>query len=129
KGTRKGEARMSIANPPESAVGSPNSEPSVVAPMTNAAKRRRQHRVVTRLLIVAAVALGFAVLGVAPASADPDAFHDDQNPFGPSRCSCPQTAPPGSPESTEEIRRGLREGHTASVPGLPPPAQPAQPQR
>jgi hypothetical protein len=96
-----------------------------------------QHQVITRILVAGAVALGFYVGGAAPASADPNSMGSAPNPFGGLTCSCRQTAPPGSPALREEIDRGLREGHSAFLPGLhrpspgnrsevPPPVQHAR---
>ena len=42
-------------------------------------------------------------------------------------CNCRQTAPADSPQSRQEISRGIREGLAVSVPGLPAPAKPGQP--
>ena len=88
---------------------------------------RRPHRRVTRkILVSAAIALAAGIAGAAPASADPHAISTDSNPFGTLGCNCRGTAP-ASPDLRQEINRGLREGLTASVPGLPAPAQPGQP--
>ena len=87
-----------------------------------------QHRqVITKILVSAAIALGSWVGVAAPASADPDAIGTDPNPFGGLRCSCQETAPPGSPALREEIGRGIREARSA-WPGRPPSTQPRQPQ-
>jgi hypothetical protein len=69
-----------------------------------------QHRrVITKILVSAAIAVGSGVGAAAPASADPDAIGTDPNPFGGLRCSsCQETAPPGSPALREQIERGLR---------------------
>ena len=48
----------------------------------------------------------------------------DPNPYSGFSCNCQETAPPGSPVMSEEINRGLREGHSAWLPGLPAPTQP-----
>jgi hypothetical protein len=89
-----------------------------------------QHRrVITKILVSAAIALGSSVGAAAPASADPNAIGGtDPNPFGGLSCSCQETAPPGSPALREEIQRGIRAGLSAWLPGLPPPTQPRQPQ-
>jgi len=88
---------------------------------------RRPHRRVTRkILVSAAIALAAGIAGAAPASADPHAISTDSNPFGTLGCNCRGTVP-ASPDLRQEINRGLREGLTASVPGLPAPAQPGQP--
>ena len=64
-------------------------------------------------------------------TATPDGEHADlyrgfPNPYGTLGCNCRETAPAGSPQLSEEINRGIREGLTVSVPGLPAPAQPTQ---
>jgi hypothetical protein len=89
----------------------------------------QHHKVITKILVSAAIALGSCVGGAAPASAeDPDPIGTDPNPFGGLRCSCQETAPPGSPALREEVERGLRKGQSAWLPGLPPPTLPRQPQ-
>ena len=86
-------------------------------------------QVITKILVSAAIAVGSWVGAAAPASADPNAIGTDPNPFGGLSCSsCQETAPPGSPALREQIERGIREGHSAWLPGLPPPTQPRQPQ-
>jgi hypothetical protein len=90
-----------------------------------------QHRrVITKILVSAAIALGSSVGAAAPASADPNAIGGTHpNLFGVLSCSCQETAPPGSPaQRKEEIERGIRVGLSAWLPGLPPPTQPTQPQ-
>jgi hypothetical protein len=89
-----------------------------------------QHRkVITKILVSAAIALGSCIGGAAPASAeDPNPIGTEPNLFGGLHCSCQKTAPPGSPALREEVERGLQEGHSAWLPGLPPPTQPRQPQ-
>jgi hypothetical protein len=120
------EAIMSIANPEQSALGLPNSEPTVRASMTNAAKCGYQ-RVIAKILISAAIGLGWLVGGTAPAGADPNSFGTDPNPFSGFSCHCRETAPAGSPVLRDEIDRGIREGLSAWLPGLPAPTQPSQP--
>jgi hypothetical protein len=88
----------------------------------------QHHQVITKILVRAVVALGFYVGGAAPASADPNSIGTAPNPFGGFSCSCRETAPPGSPALRQEIERGIREGYSAGLPGLPPPTQPRQPQ-
>jgi hypothetical protein len=83
-------------------------------------------RVITKMLVGAAVALGAGLAWAAPAAADPNAISTDPSPYGTLGCNCRETAPAHSPQLSEEINRGLREGLTASVPGLPAPARPAQ---
>ena len=82
------------------------------------------HQVMTKILIGAAVALGSCVGGAAPVSADPNPIGSGPNLFGGLSCSCQETAPPGSPALREGTERGIREGRSASLPGLPPSTQP-----
>jgi hypothetical protein len=88
----------------------------------------RHHHVITKILVGGAVALGLYVGGAAPASADPNSMGSAPTPFGGLSCSCRQTAPPGSPAAREAIERGLREGRSAWLSGLPPSTQPKRPQ-
>jgi hypothetical protein len=81
-------------------------------------------RVITKVLVSAAIVVGSWVGEAAPAGAEPDAIGAESNPYTGFRCSCPQAAPPGSPAASEEINRGLRQGHSAWLPGLPAPTQP-----
>jgi hypothetical protein len=70
----------------------------------------------TKMLVVVAVALGRGfVTMAAPAHADPNSVIDP-NPFGGLSCDCRVVTPS---DSVGGIRRGLREGLTVSVPGLP----------
>jgi hypothetical protein len=88
----------------------------------------RPHRRATRkILVSAAIALAAGLAAAAPAAADPNAISTDANPFGTLGCNCPGTAPTGGPELAQEIHRGMREGLSVSVPGLPAPARPGQP--
>ena len=79
----------------------------------------QHHQVITKILISAAIALGLWVAGATPASADPNPVGTDPNPFGGLSCSCRESAPASSPELREEIERGIREGLSADLPGLP----------
>ena len=90
----------------------------------------RHRRVITKILVSAAIALGSSVGAAAPASADPHAIGGTHPKlFSVLSCSCQETAPPGSPaQREEEIERGIRVGLSAWLPGLPPPTQPRQPQ-
>jgi hypothetical protein len=81
----------------------------------------QHHRVITKILVSAAIALGSYVGGAAPASADPNPILTDPNPiltdpnpFGALSCSCRETVPPGSPARREEMERGIRAGLSAS---------------
>jgi hypothetical protein len=61
---------------------------------------------ITKFLIGAAVALGFATAGTAtPASADPSAF-------GTLGCSCtpPASAPDANAPTTDQVDQGIRNG-------------------
>jgi hypothetical protein len=101
---------MSIAKPEQSAIGFV--DPTVRAPMTNVAKYRHRH-VITKLLVAGAIAVGSCVGAAAPASADPNSYGTDPNPFGALSCSCQESAPPGGPASTAELNRGIRTGVSA----------------
>ena len=79
---------------------------------------------ITKILVGAAIAVGFLVGGAAQASADPNAFGADPNPFGGFSSSRQAPAPADGPALSERINRGLREGHSAWLPGLPAPTQP-----
>lgn len=85
------------------------------------------HRVITKLLVSGAIALGSCVVAAAPAGADQNPIGPDPNPFSTLSCGCQETAPAASPVVRGEIDRGLREGHSAWLPGLPAPTQPSQP--
>jgi hypothetical protein len=72
------------------------------------------HQVMTKILIVVAVALGSSAgAAAAPVGADPNPIGSAPNSFGGLSCSCPETAPPGGPALREGIDRGIREGRTA----------------
>ena len=77
-----------------------------------------------RSLISAAIVLGSCVALAAPASATTGPATTDPNPFGGLTSNSRETAPPGSPALKAEVDRGLREGHSAWLPGLPAPTQP-----
>jgi hypothetical protein len=79
---------------------------------------------IKEILVSAAIAVGFLVGGAAQANADPNAFGADPNPFSGFSSSRQETAPADRPAPSEEINRGLREGHSAWLPGLPAPTQP-----
>lgn len=90
----------------------------------------RHRRVIAKILVCVAIALGSSVGAAAPVSADPNAIGGTHPKlFGVLSCSCQETAPPGSPaQGEEEIERGIRVGLSAWLPGLPPRTQPRQPQ-
>ncbi|MBW0014236.1 hypothetical protein [Mycobacterium sp.] len=90
-------------------------------------QHRRPRRILAEILVGAAIAAGAVINTAAPAAADPDAVSTEPNPYGTLGCNCPETAPAHSPQLSEEIRRGIREGLTVSVPGLPAPAPRALP--
>ena len=81
------------------------------------------NRVTAKMIVTAAIALAAGLALAAPAAADPSAIGIDPNPFGTLGCNCRATPPAGGPESKQEIKRGLREGRSVSVPGLPAPAR------
>jgi hypothetical protein len=99
---------MSIAKPEQSALGLPKSG---------------YGRVITKILVSAAIAVGSCVGVAAPASAEEDAFGADPNPFSGFSCSCQETAPPDGPARTEELNRGIRAGFSAWLPVLSAPSQ------
>ncbi len=83
----------------------------------------QHHKVITKILVSAAIAASLGVGGAAVASADPNPNNTSPNPYGGLRDS--QVLPPtGNPDVTAQIDQGLREGHTAWLPGLPAPIQP-----
>lgn len=70
----------------------------------------RQHRrPITRTLVGVAIAVGFGLIGAAPAVADP-------SPYNTLSCSCQETAPAGSEARTDEIQRGIAGGILGSPP-------------
>ncbi|WP_082951922.1 hypothetical protein [Mycobacterium sp. 852002-51057_SCH5723018] len=87
----------------------------------------RRRRAITKGLISAAIAVGLWVGTVAPAGAAPSPDSTEPDPFAGLGCSCRETAAPGSPALKEEMARGMREGLSVWVPGLPPPPLPGQP--
>jgi hypothetical protein len=84
-------------------------------------------RVITEILVGAAIALGAGLAAAAPAAAGPTTIGPDPSPYSTLGCNCRETAPAGSPQLSDNIRRGIREGLTASIPGLPAPARSGQP--
>ncbi len=73
------------------------------------------HRqMIAKTLFAGALAFGLFVGQSAPAGAD----DVDPDPFTGLRCSCP-TSFADNPAALGEIHRGLHEGHTAWLPGLP----------
>jgi hypothetical protein len=81
---------------------------------------------ITKILLSAGIALSCAVMVAATASADPNTVETGANPFGTLSCSCRQTAPADGPALKAAIDRGLQEGHSAWLPGLPAPARHGQ---
>jgi hypothetical protein len=86
----------------------------------------QHHQVIAKILIGAAVALGSYIGGAPPVGADSNPIGSAPNPFGGLSCSCPETAPPGSPALREGIEQGIREGRTAWLLRLSPLTQPRQ---
>jgi hypothetical protein len=83
-----------------------------------------QHpKVITKILVSAAIAVGLGVGGAAVASADPNPNNASPNPYG-GLHSTQGPAPVVNGDLTAQIDQGLREGHTAQLPGLPAPIQP-----
>ena len=74
---------------------------------------RRQ--VIGKVSIAAVLAFGLCVAQGAPAGAD----DFDQNPFSGLSCNCHKATPADAPAPLGEVHRGLREGYTAWLPGLP----------
>jgi hypothetical protein len=85
------------------------------------------NRVTTKILVSAAIALAAGIAGAAPAAADPNAIGLDPNPFGTLGCNCRGTVPSDGPQLRQQINRGMGEGLSVSVPGLPTPARPGEP--
>ena len=81
---------------------------------------------ITKILVSAVIAVGVCISGAAPASADSNPASTAPNPFSTLSCNCRESAPAGGPALSQNIDRGIREGLSASVPGLPAPAQPGQ---
>jgi hypothetical protein len=84
--------------------------------------KNQHHQLIAKILASAAIVLGAWVAGAAPASADTNGTNP--NPFGGLRCNCQEITPSGSPTLRDEIARGLRQGRSAWLPGLPPSTQP-----
>lgn len=82
-----------------------------------------QRHMVTKMLVSTAIAVGLGIGGAAVASADPNPNNTTPNPYG-GLHSTQGPAPVGSLDLTAQIDQGLREGHTAVLPGLPAPIQP-----
>ena len=114
---------MSTANPGLPALGSRDLDAAMLAPTTRVAKHR--HHVITKILVSAAIALSSAVMAAPTGSANP--VDTGANPFGTLRCSCPGTPQADGPALKAAIDRGLQDGHSAWLPGLPAPAQPGRP--
>jgi hypothetical protein len=87
--------------------------------------KAQHYQLITKTLASAAIVLGAWVAGAAPASANTNGT--DPTPFGGLSCSCQETAPSGSPALRAEIHRGIQQGHSAWLQGLPP-TKPGQPQ-
>jgi hypothetical protein len=81
------------------------------------------HHHIAKILVSTAIAVGLGIGGAAAASADPNPNNTSPNPYGGLR-STQGPAPAGDSDLTAQIDQGLREGHTAWLPGLPAPIQP-----
>lgn len=103
---------MSIENPGQAGLESPDAEPPSPAPMS------RPRRRVRAMLLGAAIGVG-CVLAAAPAGADPHPAGNGPNPFGGLSCGCPDKASGGSAE-TQAITRGIREGLSPLAPAPAP---------
>ncbi|BBX63325.1 hypothetical protein MSAS_24990 [Mycobacterium saskatchewanense] len=80
-----------------------------------------QH-VIAKAIAAAAITFGVGVGLAAQAAAD-EPVGAEANPYTALRCACTETAPAGSAALMEEVQRGLQRGHSAWVPGLPPPTR------
>jgi hypothetical protein len=99
----------------------PRADRRAAMPPANPRRSARYGRLATRLPVGIAIALGCCVGAAPPAGAEPDSADIDPNAFGTLSSSGRETAPPGSVELRDEINRGIREGLSARVPGLPAP--------
>jgi hypothetical protein len=84
-------------------------------------------RVTSKMLVSTAIALAACLGAAAPASANTTSASADPNPFSTLSCNCRQTAPGDGTAQRDEIHRGILNGLSAELPGLPRPAQPGQP--
>jgi hypothetical protein len=91
--------------------------------MSIANSQRRYRKLIMTALVGSAIALGAGVAGAAPAGAAPNTIGPNPSPYSTLGCNCEETAPAGSPALRDEIARGLRLGHSASLPGLSAPTQ------
>jgi len=73
-------------------------------------------RVVSTMLVSAAITLAAWTGGAAPASADP-------NLFGVLSCSCRTTTTPDSPPSRDAMNQAIQQGISDGLSGRPAPAQ------
>ena len=108
---------MSIAKPEQSALGLPNLDPTVRAPMTNVAKYGYR-QVITKILVSAAIVLGSCFVAAAPASADPNPSDTDPNPFGALSCSCQTPTSVTSADVPDQINRGIQDALTTDLPAV-----------
>jgi hypothetical protein len=65
------------------------------------------YRVITKILVSAAILLGPLAVGVAPANADTDPDGSQPNPFSSLTCDCQQIPAAPGPGLTTEIDRGI----------------------
>jgi hypothetical protein len=87
----------------------------------------RHQRILTKLLVNAAIALVLWAGGTVAASAGRDSDGTDSNPSG-RDCSCQATCPADSTEQGTEIDRGIRDGLCAWSSGRSA-GQPNQPRQ
>jgi len=80
------------------------------------------HRLIAKVLVCTAIGFGVWIAAAAPASADRSTAGTAPNPFSGLSCSCQKKVPAGDPAATAEIDRGIGEGLSATLPGLPAPA-------
>lgn len=65
-------------------------------------------KLITKIIVSAAVVLGSCVVGLAPARADTDPSDTQPNPFSAIGCGCQEPGLAGVP--TAELDRGIRDG-------------------
>ena len=73
-------------------------------------------RVITKVLVSTAVAVGACVVAAAPASADSTSATTNPNPFATLSCACHENAPAGGQLLKDEIARGIAEGRQFGQP-------------
>jgi len=78
--------------------------------IANLEKKTSYRRGIAKMLVGTAIGVGCFVGAAAPASADPNSYGADQNPFGNLSASTQVTAPSSGPAASEELSRGIRDG-------------------